>query len=127
MMNDAAITALIAGIAAVIGGGITAIFGPWVKHTIEQRSALKLQRREQVQKWRAMLLQINRECKYANEVGQRLQLHPDYLSLEPLLSDETKKYVYGENRTIVVGQSLCVPLEKVKVEIARIEKDWGLP
>jgi hypothetical protein len=125
-MTDATTTAIVAGIAAVIGGGLTAIFGPWVKHSLEQKSTLKSQRREQIRKWRAMLLEVQRDCEYANEVGQHLQLHPDFLSLEPLLKEQVRRALYGENRTLVFGQSLAAPLQQVKLEIARIESEWGL-
>jgi hypothetical protein len=73
-----------------------------------------------------MLLQVSSECKYLNEIGQVLQLHPDYMSLEPHLSEHTIQSLYGDCRTIVVGQSLPLPLEKVKDDIAQIEKSWGL-
>ena len=73
-----------------------------------------------------MVLDINQRCRDENEVGQLLQLHRDYLSLEPHLSEKTRLSIFGDNRTVVVGQSLSVPLENVKKDISRVEKKWGL-
>ena len=73
-----------------------------------------------------MVLEVNKKYTYSNEVGQLLQLHMDFLSLEPYLSERTRLSINGENRTTVVGQSLAVPLQNVKEDIAKVEKAWGL-
>jgi hypothetical protein len=125
-MPDTVATALIAAVSAVAGGVLTAVVGPLVKHRAERKSALEARRREQLAQWRAMLLDVTSRTKYLNEIGQALQLHPHYMSLEPLLSEETKRSLYGDNRTMVVGHSLPAPLENVKREIANIEKAWRL-
>lgn len=125
-MNDTLLIASVAAASAITGGLLHAVIGPWIKHRQEQIVAEKSRRRVPLQTWRTMLLQVERNCEHQNDVGQSLQLHPDYMSLETHLRKETKNALYGDNRTMVVGQSLPLPLEKVKEDIAMLEKKWGL-
>jgi hypothetical protein len=125
-MEDKLIIAVIAAISAIAGGVISAVIAPFIKHWLEQASTKKTRQREQIQKWRQMLLDVDRVAEGNISPGPQLQVHPDFLSLEPHLSEDTRRSVYGENRTLVVGQSLALPLQKVKQEIARIEREWGV-
>lgn len=125
-MDDKVLVALVAAGSAIIGGLITAVIGPVIKHWLEERTDKNERRRAQIIKWRAMVLEVSKESEYINDVGQHLQLHPEFMSLEALLSPQVRSGLYQDNRTIVVGQSLPVPLEGVKNDIARIEKEWGL-
>lgn len=125
-MDGKLVLALVAAASAVVGGLITGVLGPVIKHRLEQASAKETRRREQIQRWREMILQIDRECDGNIDVGRTIQLHSEYLSLEPHLSEETRRSVYGENRTLVVGQSLAEPLENLKRDIERVENGWHL-
>lgn len=125
-MDSTVITALISGVSAVVGGVITAIGAPLVKHWLEQCASEKNRKREQIAKWRQMLLDVNLAAGGNISPGSKLHLHPEYIALEPLLTEAARKVVRAENRTIVVGQALSVPLETLKNEIARIESQWGL-
>lgn len=125
-MDDKLLLAAVAAGSAVFGGFITAVLGPVIRHRLEQSTAKKAHQRVQIQKWREMVLQVDRKCDGDINVGPTLQVHPEFLSLEPYLNEETRRSVNGQNHTIVVGQSLAKPLQDLKREIARIEKEWGL-
>jgi hypothetical protein len=125
-MDERLILALVAVGSAVLGGFLSAVIGPLIKHRLEQSAARKFQQREQIQKWRQMVLDVDQASGGNLDVGPVLQLHPEFLSLEPYLSDETRRGVYGQNRTLVIGQSLAKPLQEIKREIARVEREWGL-
>jgi len=125
-MNDNIVTAIVASLSAIAGGAMTTIIGPFIKHRLEQASSATNRRREQIEKWRQMLLEVDRAADGDINPGPILQVHPAFMSLEPHLTAETKLAVYGENRTHVVGSSLALPLQKVKTDISRIEKEWGL-
>ena len=53
-------TAIVAAAAAIVGGLITAVVGPLIKHKLEQAAAKQKQRQEQIIKWRQMILDVNR-------------------------------------------------------------------
>jgi hypothetical protein len=125
-MDETIIIAVVAAVSAVLGGVVTAVLGPVIKHRLEQSAAEKSRRREQVARWRQMLLDVNRDAAGNASPGEILQVHPDYITLEPFLTDEARRVAVRENRMIVVGQALCLPLECLKDEIARIEQQWGL-
>jgi hypothetical protein len=126
-VDDKVFIALVGAGGVVVGAALTAVIGPWFKHRSEQSAADSERRRELIKKWRAMLIRVADECEHLNEeVGQALQSHPDFLSLEPLLSEDARRSLRQECRTIVVGQSLPPQLELVKVEIARVAKSWHL-
>ena len=125
-MNDTAVTALIAAISAIVGGFISAVIGPVIKHRLEQSSAKTASRREQIRRWREMVVAIDRVADGDQDVGPLIHIHPEYLSLEPHLTEAARLEVHSESRTIVVGQTLAEPLECLKNEISRIEQKWKL-
>lgn len=120
------ITAVVAAASAVVGGVITGIISPYVKHRLERSVAESVRKREQIARWRTMLLEVDRDAAGNASPGPILHLHPDYISLEPYLTEAARRIARSENRTSVVGQALCVPLETLKNEIARIEAEWRL-
>lgn len=124
--DDKIIVAIISLISAVIGGGLTSIVSPLIKTKLEEKIKETERRRALIKEWRNMLLEVQSKARSINEVGQIVQLHPAYLTLEPFLSDELRKSLHRENRTIVVGNSLSKPLEDIKQEISRIELNWKL-
>ncbi len=125
-VDEKLIIALVAAVSAVIGGLISTVLGPVIKHRLEQAASDKNRRREQIQKWRDMVLQLDRESGGDIDVGPALQAHGDFLTLEPYLSEEARRSVYARNMTILVGSTLAAQLRNMTSEIARIEKDWGL-
>ena len=125
-MDEKIITALVAAVSAVLGGVVTATLGPVIVHRLGQSAGDKSRKREQVAKWRRMLPDVNRDAAGNVRPGEVLQVHPEYMTLEPFLTDQARRVVGGENRTIVVGPALSLPLETLKDEIARIEHQWGL-
>jgi len=96
------------------------------KFKLELREKEVKRKREQIQKWRNMVLDVQAKVESENDVGQLLQLHPDYLSLEPLLSDDARVGVCGDNRTVTVGSAFSTPLIAIKSAISRIQKEWSL-
>ena len=125
-MDDKILLALVATASAIVGGLLTAVISPWIKHKLEQSTRDATRKREQVQSWRAMIVQIASQCDNDSSANSALQVHPDYLSLEPLLKEETRRSVYKRNFVVTSGQSLPYALEQVKRGIAEIEKQWGL-
>ncbi|TDF60132.1 hypothetical protein [Cupriavidus sp. L7L] len=125
-MDNTVITALVAAVSAVVGGVITGVVAPVVKHRLEVAVAEKSRKREQIAKWRKMVIEVDGTANGDASPGETLQLHPEYITLEPFLTDAARTVAYQENRTLVVGQALSLPLETLKDEIARIEKMWRL-
>lgn len=125
-MDEKLIIALVAAVSAVIGGLISTVLGPVIKHRLEQSAADKNRRREQIQKWRDMVLQIDSDAGSNIDVGPALQAHPDFLTLEPHLREEARRSVYAQSMTIIVGSTLAAQLRNMTAEISRIEKNWGL-
>lgn len=125
-MDATVSTALVAGISAIAGGVISAIVAPYIKHRIDDSVAEKGRRREQIAKWRQMIMEVNQAAEGNISPSEFLQLHADYITLEPYLTPAARRVAHAENRTWVVGQALSLPLETLKNEIARIESEWGL-
>ena len=120
-------TAIVAAAAAIVGGLITAVVGPLIKHKLEQAAAKQKQRQEQIIKWRQMILDVNRAVDGNLDPSDQLFIHPDYISFEPNITIDAKREVRNETITIVDGQKgLSYPLEILKNEIARVEKEWSL-
>lgn len=125
-MDDKIIIAVVAAVSAVLGGTITGVVAPFIKHRLEVTAAEVARKRAQVVKWRQMHLDVNRAAGGNVSPGETLHLHAEYITLEPFLNDAARKVARAENRTVVVGQALSLPLETLKNEIARIENEWGL-
>lgn len=126
MTNEKVLVAIIAAISAILGGVLTSVISPWIKMKLEVRTKEKERKRALVKEWRNMLLEVQSNVEYENEVGQLIQVHPAYLSLEPFLNKETRNFVYSENRSIIVESALSAPLRAVKDEISRLESEWGI-
>lgn len=134
LSNEKVLIAIAAAAAAILGSLLTAVVSPWIKNSLEERRAkreretLDIQRRrEQIAAWRRMILDVQAQASSLNNVYECLELHPDYLSLEPLLSDDARNNLNRARRVITVGSALPTSLIVIKNEIARIERDWGLP
>lgn len=113
--------------ADVVKGFIDALFGPFIKHYLEQRSISLAEKRVLIKRWRYMVRQVHLDTSPNLDVGRAIQVHPDFTSLEPHISAETKKAIYGRNFTIVLGQVMAHPLKLLSEDINRIEKKWKLP
>ena len=124
--NEKVVLGVISLLSAIIGGGLTSIISPMVKTKLEEKVIETERKRDLIKEWRNMVLEVNSKATYDNEVGQLVQDHPAYLTLEPFLSDEVRSLLYRDNRTIIVGNSLPKPLEDLKHEISKIESNWKL-
>lgn len=125
-MDEKLVIALVAAASAIAGGLISAVLGPVIKHRLERSAVERDRRRGQIQRWRDMVLQIDRESGGNIDVGPALQAHPDFLTLEPYLTEEARRSVYAQGLTIMVGSTLAAQLRTMTAEISRIEKEWGL-
>ena len=125
-MDEKVILALVATGSAVAGGLITSVVAPIVKHWLERSAVERDRRREQIKRWRSMILEVERLFNESGELGLSLQLHPDFLSLEPHLEGEVQRVAYAPNRTVSLGVHLPHPLQMIKDDIARIEREWGV-
>lgn len=122
----------------LLGGGISGLathfFTPWFKWKLDEKTQikkmeaeLKKHRRDLILKWRNMLISAEFQARRENtNVNEIIQLDPDYLSLEPLLSREAQKAVYGRTHTISVGSQLQGASITLKDEITRLENQWDL-
>jgi hypothetical protein len=124
-MDDKLIIAIVAAVSAILGGIVTGVLAPFIKHRLEQAVAEKERKRLQIAKWREMVLEVDRAAAGNISPGELLHLHAAYITLEPHLTESARRIARAENRTFVVGQALCLPLETLKSEVARIEKEWG--
>ncbi len=135
-MNDLVVIALVGAGGALIGSIITSLMAPWVKFAIQKRMRELEEAREQTQRcrelittWRAMVNEIARQAQPSESSGSikhSIQLHVDYLSLEPHLSKEGRRWAYAPVRLITIGVEIPEPLYHLQQEIARIEREWGL-
>lgn len=125
-MNDKLLLALVAAASAVIGGLITSVLAPWVKHRIELKTAETNRKRQLVSDWRQMIVEITKDASQPDKARALLQNHPTFLSLEPHLTEEARSAAYARNFTIAIGVEVPYPLHVIKMDINRIEKSWGL-
>jgi len=87
----------------------------------------KDRKREQIEKWRNMLLDVLAQSEDGDRsIQEILQRNRDYLDLEPHLSPESRTAAYGETTGIVVGSVMPIPLVTLGREIARLEKEWNV-
>lgn len=126
LTSDKILVAIISLISAVIGGTLTSIVSPLIKANLDEKQKEKDRKRAQIKEWRDMLLEVQLKAENGSEVGQLVQLHPAYLTLEPYLDDEVRKSLHRDNRIMVIETSLSKPLEDLKKEISRIELKWKL-
>jgi hypothetical protein len=142
-MSDQILTAIIGGIAGLIGGGIVAIIAPWIKWGIEKRKQKLAYRRELITNWRAMIFNV---MSVYEEVGAEtffdlLEKEPHYLSLKPHITTEAFKKLSKADivpgKIIIVtrgklgsGSSIINPIGRfisiLSSEVDRIEQEWDL-
>ena len=125
-MNENIITALVAAASALFGGIVSGVVAPFVKHRLDQAVVKQSRKRDQIARWRKMVLEVNQANELNISLDESLQLHPEYITLEPYLTNDARRTARSESRVLVVGQVLPFPLETLKEEIARIEQEWGL-
>jgi hypothetical protein len=125
-VDERIVIALVAAVSAVVGGLISTVLGPVIRHHLAQSAADQDRRRNQIQAWRDMILYIDRHFPNELDVGSEVQAHADFLTLEPYLSDEVRQSIYRQNTTLVVGSTLAKQLRDLAAEISRVEKKWGL-
>jgi hypothetical protein len=90
-------------------------------------------RREQIREWRRMVTEVHSkqlEITHNGELASMtalLEQHPAFLSLRPLLSAETKRFLWGRTYLVPPGSStMDGRLHAVLTDIERLEKEWGL-
>lgn len=125
-MDDKLLLVLVAAISAVVGGLITSVLAPWVKHRIELKTAEVNRKRQLISDWRQMIIEITKDAKGPDEARALLQNHPAFLSLEPHLTDEARRAAYARLFTVAAGVEVPYPLHIIKKDIIRIEESWGL-
>jgi hypothetical protein len=125
-MNDKLLVALIAAASAGIGGLITAVLGPWVKHRLDLKTAETDRKRQLIAEWRSMVSAIANETSDPDKARSLLQGNSVFLSLEPHLSDDARRNAYARSFTVASGVEVPYPLHAIKLDITRIEKSWGL-
>ena len=125
-MDDKLLIALIAGGSAIVGGLITSVLGPVIRHWLEASTKDKDRRRAQIQAWRDMVTKLNYERDPNVNIGEEIQAHPDFLTLEPHLSEVARSSIYARNFLVSLGSALPAQLRTLTAEISRIEKQWKL-
>lgn len=125
-MNDKLLLSLVAAVSLLVGGLVTSVLAPWVKHRIERKSAEIDRKRQLISDWRQMIIVITNETNNPDEVRALLQNHPAFLSLEPHLTDEARRAAYARSFTVAAGVEVPYPLHVIKNDISRIETAWGL-
>ena len=125
-MDDKLLLALVAAGSAVVGGLITSVLAPWVKHRIELKTAEISRKRQLISDWRHMVIEITKDATGPDDARVLLQNHPAFLSLEPHLTEEARRTAYARNFTVAMGVEVPYPLHVIKKDIIRIEKTWGL-
>lgn len=125
-MDDKLLIALVAAISAAVGGLITSVLAPCVKHRIELKTAEVSRKRQLISDWRQMIIEVTAEAKGSGDVRALLQNHPAFLSLEPHLTDEARRAAYARLFTVAAGVEVPYPIHIIKSDIIRIEELWGL-
>jgi len=125
-MDDKLVLALVAAASAIVGGLVTSVVAPWVKHKLERSHSELARKRKLVADWRQMITEIAGKTDEQDEAQSLLQNHPAFLSLEPHLSEEARRAAYGRNFTVAVGVHVPYPLHVIKNDISRIEKAWKI-
>ncbi|MEW5768780.1 MAG: hypothetical protein AB1831_00300 [Pseudomonadota bacterium] len=125
-MDDKLLLAVVAAISAAVGGVITSVLAPWVKHRIERKATEIDRKRQLISDWRQMVITIANSTSEPGKACVLLQSHPAFLSLEPHLSEEARRVAYAPPYVIEVGVEIPYPLQVIKEDIMRIEKSWGL-
>lgn len=125
-MSEYIVIALISASSAVIGGLLTSVVGPLFRHILESRRLEKSRKRDLIGSWRSMVLEIHQNSGRNIDLASDILSHSSFMSLEPYLSEETLKSIYSRQLTVVLGKSMSSQLEKIKKDISKIERDWGL-
>jgi hypothetical protein len=74
-----------------------------------------------------MINSIHSKSRGDQNVKSKILTHPDFLSLDPLLSQEAREQLRSRGITIIQdNQGMAHPLRVVSNEIARIEREWNL-
>ncbi len=76
-MDDKIIIAIVAAVSAVLGGIVTAILGPIIRYRLEAATTETVRKREQIAKWRQMLLDVDRDARESGSPSEILQVHSE--------------------------------------------------
>jgi hypothetical protein len=83
-------------------------------------------RREQIAKWRAMVVEVARRIDETHEsVAVLLDRHPDFASLKPHLSPKTRSEIY-DPRTWMAFSTLGAALSYLRDDIEALERRWNV-
>lgn len=109
--------------AGAVAGTISSLVAPWVTWRIENQREMRAHRRQLLAQWRQLVAS-------QQEADRRdILRNPDFLSLDPHLSNEARELFYGQTLHVVVDQYGTVGnlyLAMVRKEANRLEREWGL-
>jgi hypothetical protein len=112
-MDDKLLLALVAACSAIVGGLITSILAPWVKHRIEVGTAEVGRKRQLISDWRQMIVEITRDASGPDDARVLLQNHPAFLSLEPHLNEQARRAAYARLFTVAAGVEVPYPIHVI--------------
>jgi hypothetical protein len=125
-MGDKLLIAFVAAISAILGGLITSVIAPLVKHRLDHSREELQRKRLLLAEWRKMIADIAGKSAEPETVQELLQNHPSFLSLEAHLSDDARRAAYARSFTAAAGVHIPYPLHVIKKDIIRIERAWGV-
>jgi hypothetical protein len=135
--SENVIVALIGLTSGAVGGAIGSIIAPLVNWRIEQQKQTRTDHKEKIQKWRQMVHEITLKLQaiqrgefpaipnVRSQAGFLIEMHPDFLSLQPLLQGPARGRAFG-SMTFHAGRTTPDELICLAAEIDKIEEKWGL-
>jgi hypothetical protein len=118
--------AVVAAIAAIVGGLLTAVVGPLVKHKLELKRADIERKRGKIHAWRELVGSAAREFQEGRSIKAYLESQPSFHDLMGHLPDSVIEEVSRESRIFVVESSMQHPLSLLSHEVSKLERKWGL-
>lgn len=111
---------VVAAVVGLVAGAVGSLVAPWVQWGVEKR---RLQRQ-----YRLDLIVAWRELAGVEGFERRILINsPHYGPLRPLLSARAIEQLERSERHLLVATSILEPDRScLLLEIARIEREWGL-
>ncbi|MGA3845692.1 hypothetical protein ACI2UC_18620 [Ralstonia nicotianae] len=121
MLSEKIFPAVCALLGALVGA-LPAFVTPWVLWGMERSKLRHQARKETIDRWRAMVMRVSRllENEDFGDLFLALYADPDFLSLEPHLSSNTRSLLDGGG---ALGHQVFASL---LADIATMEKGWGI-
>ena len=141
-MADTVVTTILTVLSGLIAGGITSCLSPFVKWGIEKRRARFERRSQLITNWRLLIGHAGEawRVRMSGGVGgerPRAFLAHSHLfdAMRPHLRADVRRSILSPSRKEIAAErdredaeKPMVPpiLERLKAEVARIEKEWGV-